>query len=113
MTFEQYVLFVEEGVSLNPDTDRERLILASMGLTGEAGEVCDLIKKVVFHGKKMDRAALIKEMGDVLWYFTLMLNANSLVLNQIMEANARKLCDRYPDRHSNPEDIIAGKPGAV
>jgi len=108
MTFEEYTYFVEEGVSLDPDTDRERLMFAGMGLAGEAGEVCDHIKKVVFHGKKMDRAALIKEMGDVLWYFTMLLGANSLVLDQIMEANVRKLCERYPHKHGDPEDIIAG-----
>ena len=102
MTFEQYVEFAEAGVMLDPDTDRERLMLAGMGLAGEAGEVCDHAKKVAFHGTEMDRAALIKEMGDVLWYYVLMMEANSLTIEQIMEANVRKLCHRYPDKYGLP-----------
>ena len=113
MTFEQYIEFVEAGVMLNPDTDRERLMLAGMGLAGETGEmmvaaskVCDRAKKVAFHGKGMDRAELIKEMGDVLWYYTLMLDTNNLTLEQVMEVNVRKLCHRYPDKYGLPSHWI-------
>lgn len=107
MTFDHYMEFVQAGVQLDPDTDRERLMLAGMGLAGEAGEVCDHAKKVAFHGTEMDRAALIKELGDVLWYYALMLEVNNLTLEQVMEANVYKLCDRYSHRHSSPEDILA------
>ena len=71
MTFDHYVKFVNAGVNLSRhgDSYRERLMLASMGLSGEAGEVCDEAKKVAFHGKDMDRDKLIHEMGDVLWYY--------------------------------------------
>lgn len=40
------------------------LSLAGMGLAGEAGEVCDLLKKVVHHGRPLDeamRAKLVEE----------------------------------------------------
>lgn len=39
-----------------------------LGLVGESGEVCDLVKKHVLHGHALDREKLIKELGDVLWY---------------------------------------------
>ena len=111
ITFEQYIQFVDAGVDLpsHGDTYRERLMLAGMGLGGEAGEVCDHAKKVAFHDKTMDRHELVKELGDVLWYFALMLEVNDITLEQVMEANVYKLCDRYPDRHGEPEDIIAGR----
>lgn len=108
ITFEQYQEFVQAGLDLTPDTDRERLMLAGMGLAGEAGEVCDHAKKVAFHGSEMDRAALIKELGDVLWYYSLMLSVNNMTIEQVMEANVYKLCARYPHLHGSPEDIIAG-----
>lgn len=107
MRFEHYMKFVNAGVSLENNTYRERLMLAGMGLSGEAGEVCDHAKKVAFHGAKMDQAALIKELGDVLWYYTLMLHAHNVTLDEIMEANVFKLCDRYSHLHGNPEDVIA------
>lgn len=44
------------------------LSLCGLGLSGEAGEVADLIKKYFYHGKPFDRAKLIEEAGDVLWY---------------------------------------------
>lgn len=108
MTFDHYTKFVLAGVSLtrHGDTYRERLMLAGMGLGGEAGEVCDEAKKVAFHGKDMDRGALIKEMGDVLWYYALMLDTNNITLDEVMEANVFKLCDRYPHLHGKPEDVI-------
>ena len=110
MTFEEYQIFVDEGVDLhrNGDTFRERLMLAGMGLGGEAGEVCDHAKKAAFHGKDLDREALIKELGDVLWYYALMLKTTDISLKEVMEANVYKICDRYPDRHGNPAGIVAG-----
>jgi len=107
--FEHYMEFVNAGVKLADDTYRERLMLAGMGLGGEAGEVCDEAKKIAFHGKDMDRDKLIKELGDVLWYYTLMLKTNNITLDEVMEANVYKLCDRYSRRHGDPEDVIEGK----
>lgn len=107
MRFEHYMKFVDAGVSLKDDTFRERLMLAGMGLGGEAGEVCDHAKKVAFHGREMDRAALVKELGDVLWYYALMLRTNDITFNEVMEANVFKLCDRYSRLHGDPEDVIA------
>ena len=109
MTFDHYVKFVNAGVSLRADTYRERLMLAGMGMAGEAGEVCDEAKKVAFHGKDMDRDKLVKEMGDVLWYYALMLDTNGLTFDEVMEANVFKLCDRYSRLHGDPEDVVAGR----
>lgn len=110
MTFEHYMKFVNAGVILDAhgDTYRERLMLAGMGLSGEAGEVCDHAKKVAFHGTEMDRDALLKELGDVLWYYALMLKTTGITLDEVMETNVYKLCDRYPDRHGHPHEIILG-----
>lgn len=109
MTFDHYTKFVLAGVILSRhgDTPRERLMLASMGLSGEAGEVCDHAKKVAFHGTEMDRDALIKELGDVLWYYALFLSNEGITLDEVMEANVHKLCDRYSHLHGDPEDVIA------
>lgn len=106
MTDEEYTKFVEAGCALDSfkDTFRERLMLSGMGLAGESGEICDMIKKNAFHGKLMDTDELLKELGDVLWYFTLLAHLYGLSLDQIKEANVRKLCDRYPDLYG-PADI--------
>ena len=106
MTDEDYAKFVDAGCALDTfnDTHRERLLLSSMGLAGETGEVVDEIKKVAFHGKTMDLDKLVKELGDVLWYYTLLTQLYGLTMDQIKEANVRKLCERYPDLYG-PADI--------
>lgn len=106
MKFEHYTKFVQAGLSLENDTERERLMLAGMGLSGEAGEACDHAKKVAFHGKSMDRDKLVLEMGDVLWYFALLASLYDISLDEVMAQNVFKLCDRYPRLHGNPLDIL-------
>ncbi len=102
MTFEQYMKFVDTGVILDDDTYRERLILGGLGIVDEGGEVAGLVKKVAFHGQDMDREKLVKELGDVLWYYALMLRTNDITLNEVMEKNVFKLCERYPDQYGEP-----------
>lgn len=73
---------------------------AGLGIAGEAGEVADLIKKVVFHGHPLDgvvRAKLTKEAGDVLWYLALLAETLGVPLERIAELNIEKLRARYPE----------------
>lgn len=70
----------------------------ALGLTGEAGEVTDKIKKIyrdkngVF--KQEDREAIVKELGDVLWYLTRLGATLGVDLKSIAAMNANKLLDR-------------------
>ena len=70
----------------------------ALGLTGEAGELADKIKKVyrdkggVF--KQEEREAIVKELGDVLWYLTRLGATLGFSLEQIAEINVEKLADR-------------------
>lgn len=50
----------------------ESLGVFAMGLSGESGEVVDLLKKVVGHGHDLDKEKLIKELGDVMWYLAVL-----------------------------------------
>ncbi len=95
----KYKLFVNDGVMLSPDTQRERVLLAAMGLAGETGEVVDLLKKTLFHGKELDRDELIKELGDVMWYFHLLLLSEGITMDEVLEANMVKLVNRYPYKY--------------
>lgn len=45
------------------------VVYPALGLAGEAGEVCEKIKKGIRdHGGEFDRDALKKEIGDCMWY---------------------------------------------
>lgn len=68
-----------------------------LGLTGESGEVADLIKKSMFHGHKVDKSEIKKELGDVLWYLANIATLAGLTLEEIATANVDKLMKRYPN----------------
>jgi len=70
---------------------------ATMGMTGEAGEVSEIIKKHIFYHKPLDIHHLKEEMGDVLFYFVWLLDEVGLTLEEVMDYNIDKLSKRYPD----------------
>lgn len=84
---------------------RERLLNAALGLSGEAGEFGDTLKKHLFHGHPLDEAALRKELGDVLWYAALACDALGLQLGEVMGENIAKLRRRYPDGFSSERSL--------
>ena len=84
-------------VPMRADCNAGEMLQAALGLTGEAGEVADLIKKSVFHNKPMDLVHLKKELGDVMWYVALMCHAYKFDLDEVMQLNIDKLKARYPE----------------
>jgi len=98
----EYERFVAGRIFLEPNSSRERTILGALGLAGEAGEVVDLIKKGVMHGKGFDREQIILEMGDVCWYLTLLMREFNVTLDEVLEANIEKLTAR-DDGHYKPD----------
>ena len=81
-------------------TQEENLINGCLGLAGEAGEVCDIVKKYVFQGHNLETQRIVDELSDVLWYVALTATAISWDLNDIMEMNIEKLKKRYPEGFS-------------
>lgn len=79
------------------DLLRDQLSLAGLGIAGEAGECADLIKKIIHHGKGIEKGALIKEMGDVYWYLEYLCAILGTTAEDVQKANVEKLRKRYPD----------------
>ena len=77
----------------------------TLGLTGEAGEVANIIKKTVFHGHDFDRGAIKDELGDCIWYIARMADSMGIPLSEIAEHNLNKLRKRYPDGFSKERSI--------
>ena len=81
------------------------LLNGALGLTGEAGEVADMIKKHIFHGHDLHTEDLVKELGDVCWYLALLCNAIGIQLEDVMIENIEKLKRRYPEGFSSEASI--------
>lgn len=73
------------------------LLNGCLGLTGETGEFCDMVKKFIFHEKEMDFEHLKKELGDVMWYVAMICHAMHWNLDEILAMNVEKLKARYPE----------------
>lgn len=67
-----------------------------LGLAGEAGETVDLLKKVLYHGKSLDREKLKLELGDVLFYLADIAEKYGIPLSEVAEGNVEKIDARYP-----------------
>ena len=75
------------------------LLTAIIGMTSEAGEAQEIVKKVLFQGKpytEETRQHLKKELGDVIWYWINACNALDLDPNEVVAENVAKLEARYP-----------------
>ena len=74
------------------------LTYPALGLAGEAGEVAEHAKKAIRDdaGKVSDerRAAMSKELGDVLWYVAQLASELDLSLDDIAKQNLEKLFSR-------------------
>ncbi|MEH6431909.1 nucleoside triphosphate pyrophosphohydrolase family protein [Bacillus sp. H7(2023)] len=88
-----------------------RVLNAALGLSGESGEVADIVKKAIFHGHGFDPAhcpgeeegnthKIALELGDILYYISIMSHEMGYTLEDIAEMNIAKLTKRYPDGFS-------------
>ena len=69
------------------------LAYCALGLTGEAGEYSEKVKKLIRDGK-FDKPLALKELGDVLWYLTRSANELGYSLEDVAQVNVMKLQDR-------------------
>lgn len=98
MTAREYQeLCMRTASGVSAATPENLLLQGVMGINGEAGEAIDIVKKSLFQGHELDRAHLIEELGDVMWYVATAAKALGVPLDVIMELNISKLRDRYPE----------------
>lgn len=80
---------------LHDDNDQPiGLVYTVLGLSGEAGELANKVKKIMRDGSLPDREDLIKELGDVLWYVAMVADELHVDLEQAGRYNLAKLADR-------------------
>lgn len=100
MTFNEYQVAARDTASY-PDKGYN-LIYPALGLAGESGEVVDKIKKMwrnrgITAGDSVnaeEHIALVKELGDVMWYVAALASELRVSMEYIAETNITKLRDR-------------------
>lgn len=76
----------------------DRIVYPTLGLTGEAEEVADKVKKVIRDNNREfteeKKCELAKEIGDVLWYCATLSHDIGYTLDEIATMNYEKLSSR-------------------
>jgi len=104
LSLDRYQKLAKRSAGAGGDGER-RLMVAALGLAGEAGEFANLVKKMTAHGHPYDPASLKDELGDVLWYLAEAATASGLNLEEIGQDNVDKLRKRYPEGFSQENSI--------
>lgn len=87
------------------NTSDELINECALGLTGEAGEFADLLKKFLYQGHDKDAEHMAKELGDISWYVAVAAYALGYPLEEIMQMNIDKLKARYPDGFDEAKSV--------
>lgn len=97
--FDSYSLndYQKDAASFSKEHTSPDLALVNwaLGLTGESGELADEIKKFFFHSKRLDSGAIVKELGDILWYVSAMARTLGFSLEHVARRNIEKLSARH------------------
>lgn len=92
----------------------------AVGISGEAGELLDALKKVWVYNKPMDRKNVVEELGDLRFYMQHLMNVLDITEQEVIEANVQKLQVRYAAGYSDaaaqarvdkePEAVVESAP---
>lgn len=97
MTLDEYQQLALQTALNHPEDLMDKTIWV-MGIAGEAGEVVEKWKKIVAYKDGVitdeDKKELQKEMGDVVWYISVLANSLGLTFEEVMQLNVDKLRDR-------------------
>lgn len=73
----------------------------AIGISGEAGELLDAIKKNVIYQKALDRENVIEELGDIEFYMEGLRQGLGITREETIIHNIAKLGKRYNGSYSN------------
>ena len=87
------------NLELEDDCNIPPLITAAFGLTAEAGEFTEVVKKIILQGKPYNEDNVFhmkRELGDICWYIAQACMALDTTFDEVIEMNVDKLKARYP-----------------
>jgi len=82
------------------DADVPRLMTAALGVSAEAGEFTEVIKKIFLQGKSYNEDNVFhlkRELGDICWYIAQACMSLDTTFEEVLQMNYEKLSARYPE----------------
>jgi len=87
-------------LEVTDDADVSRLLTAALGISAEAGEFTEIVKKILLQGKPYNEDNVFhmkRELGDICWYIAQACMALGTNFEEILQMNYEKLSARYPE----------------
>jgi NTP pyrophosphatase (non-canonical NTP hydrolase) len=99
LTFEDYLAIAKTTAAFEVEEfSMEAMFYLACGIAGEAGEVAEKVKKLWRDSNGVlteeRRVAIVKELGDVLWYWSLICKLVGASPSQVAQTNLNKLLKR-------------------
>lgn len=88
-----------DEIKNNLTPDQCHLLHMSIGVSGEAGELLDAVKKHVIYQKPLDVENVKEEIGDLYFYIQGIVNGLGLDIEEIGRQNVAKLKKRYGEKY--------------
>lgn len=107
MIIEHYKIFVSsrnkpgDNILNEMDAEKANIAHAAMGIGSEAGEIMTTVKRHFAYNQPLDRVNIKEELGDLLYFMQMLMNATDMTLEQVMMENMAKLEKRYPQGYSD------------
>jgi NTP pyrophosphatase (non-canonical NTP hydrolase) len=82
------------------EADVPRLLTAAFGMSAEAGEFTEVVKKIFLQGKPYNEESTFhmkRELGDICWYLAQACMALDTNFEEVLQMNYEKLSARYPE----------------
>ena len=98
MDFDAYQEQATKTATFDGKQKEYQLMYLTLGVTGEAGEIAEKVKKLMRNDDGLisdeKRDELKREIGDVLWYLSQLSRVLGFPFSEAAEANIAKLADR-------------------
>ena len=86
---------------------RDNLMHGAIGISGEAGELLDAVKKNWAYGKPLDFENILEELGDIEFYLEAFRQSAGITREATIAHNLKKLGKRYASGNYSDAQAIA------
>lgn len=100
---ETVAALTKSGADIQQELTAEdcHMLHMAVGISGEAGELLDAVKKAVIYRKPLDRENVVEELGDLEFYMEGLRQGLGITREETIQANIAKLGKRYGEKYSD------------
>lgn len=93
-----------------PENKKKQLEHGTLALCGEAGELANVLKKMIYHkDASITKKDIINELSDALWCVTYIADSLNIKLSELATFSIRKmLAKRSTKERKQMQDILVG-----